>query len=93
MISKKPIGIINIGTGKASTWNDLANAIWKSLGRNAVIEYIEMPETLKKQYQYFTEANISKLRKLGWNQPLLSIFEGTDDYVKGYLNNTETLSV
>ena len=59
----KPKGLFNIGTGKSRTWNDLAKAIFNALDLEPNIEYIEMPDNIKDQYQYFTEADISKLKK------------------------------
>jgi len=59
-------GIFNIGSGAASTWNCLANAIFKAMGRKPDIEYIDMPKDLKEKYQYFTQANLAKLRKAGY---------------------------
>ena len=78
-------GIFNIGSGKAITWNDLAKAIFKAMSLEPCIEYIEMPENLKEQYQYFSEADITKLRKAGYKNKIISIEESVCDYVKNYL--------
>ena len=91
MLKNITAGIINVGTGKAATWNDLANSIWKALGKESSIEYIEMPDKLKEQYQYFTEADISKLKKLGYGDNFLSIEDGTRDYVQNYLESQSYL--
>ena len=58
-------GLYNIGTGKARTWNDLVKAVFAAMGKEPNIEYIEMPDSIRNQYQYFTEADITNLRKAG----------------------------
>ena len=79
-------GIYNVGTGKARTFKDLVIATFKSLNINPNIEYIEMPETLKGKYQYFTEANMEKLRSIGYDKQFYSLEEGVRDYVINYLD-------
>ncbi len=78
-------GIFNIGSGVAHTWNELANAIFKALGKKPNIEYIDMPEELKKRYQYFTQADISKLRNAGYDKSITPLEESVRDYVQNYL--------
>jgi ADP-L-glycero-D-manno-heptose 6-epimerase len=78
-------GIINIGTGVARSFNDLAVSVFDAMGKEVTIEYIDMPEKLKSQYQNFTEADISKIRDFGYNKKIFSLEEGVDDYVKNYL--------
>lgn len=78
-------GIFNIGAGMARNWNDLACAIFSSLGRETKIEYIEMPESIRSQYQYHTCAQIDKVRRAGYDKPILSLEDGITDYVKHYL--------
>lgn len=78
-------GIYNIGTGKAQSWNDVAKAMFKALGVNGEIEYIEMPEILKGKYQYFTEADLKKLRAAGCKHQFMTLEESVGDYVKNYL--------
>lgn len=75
-------GLFNCGTGKARTWNDLANAVFKALGRPADIRYIDMPEKLKGKYQYFTQADTTKLRAAGYTVPFLDLEEAVADYVR-----------
>lgn len=79
-------GIFNVGTGVARTWNDLAKALFTALGKPVNIEYIEMPENLRSQYQYFTQADISKLKKAGYTKPFTPLEIAVKDYV-GYLKN------
>lgn len=77
-------GIFNVGTGQARTWNDLARALFSAVGKKTNIEYIEMPVALRDKYQYFTEAEMSKLRASGYSQPFTSLENAVKDYV-GYL--------
>ena len=79
-------GIYNVGTGLARSWNDLANAAFAAMERIPNIEYVEMPEELKKQYQYFTEADTEKLMsKLGSDWKFTSLEEAVKDYIQNYL--------
>ena len=80
-----PKGIFNIGTGKARTWNDLARAIFKALEQQPKIEYVEMPASLKDKYQYFTQADLSRLKRAGINFQFTSLENAVADYVKEYL--------
>ena len=79
-------GIFNVGTGEAKTWNQLANALFKALNKEPNINYIDMPENIKNQYQYFTQANMSKLKKLGYTKPFTMLEDAVEDYVENYLN-------
>lgn len=78
-------GIINVGTGCARSFHDLALAIFGSLNLTPDIEYIDMPESVRNHYQYFTQADISKLHRLGYTEQTYSLEEAVDDYVKEYL--------
>jgi len=78
-------GIFNAGTGNARTYNDLAKAVFDSLGKEPVIEYIDVPEDIRESYQYFTEAKITRLRNAGYIEPFSAIEEGVKDYVMKYL--------
>lgn len=78
-------GIFNIGSGKARTWNDLARAVFGALGREPHIEYIEMPESIREKYQYFTQADITKLQATGYDVPITSLEDAVRDYVVNYL--------
>ena len=80
--NKQISGIFNIGTGQANTFNDLVYNVYKGLKKNINISYIDMPEKLKSQYQYETEANINKLRKVGYKKKFFSLEEGINDYLK-----------
>ena len=78
-------GIYNLGAGRAESWNDLAHALFKALGKPPAIEYFEMPDNIKNQYQYFTEADLSKLRRTGCPTPFQNLTHGVSDYVKNHL--------
>lgn len=78
-------GIFNVGTGKAQTWIELVTAIFNALEKPVQIEFIDMPEEIKNKYQYFTEANLNKLRSHGYNAPIMDVQNGVTDYVKNYL--------
>jgi ADP-L-glycero-D-manno-heptose 6-epimerase len=78
-------GLFNLGTGKARTWNDLVTAIFKALNKPFNIEYVDLPGPLREKYQYFTEANMNKIKKAGYCIPIKSLEDGVADYVKNYL--------
>ncbi len=78
-------GIFNIGTGKARTWNDMVKAVFAAMNRKPAIEYVEMPDSIRNQYQYFTEADISKLRKAGYKKQITPLEDAIEDYVQNYL--------
>ncbi|MBU4370367.1 MAG: ADP-glyceromanno-heptose 6-epimerase [Syntrophaceae bacterium] len=82
---KEVNGIFNLGTGNARTWNDLIGAVFAALGRPPQIEYIEMPEAIRGQYQYFTEARMEKIRTAGCPAAFRPLEEATADYVKNHL--------
>lgn len=77
----KMSGVLNLGTGQARTFLDLARATFKALNLPERISFIEMPEQLRGKYQYFTEAKINRLRKAGYTAPFLSLEEGIKRYV------------
>nr|WP_321259452.1 ADP-glyceromanno-heptose 6-epimerase [uncultured Pseudodesulfovibrio sp.] len=79
-------GIFNIGTGTARTWNDLAHAVFAALDKEPNIEYIPMPESIRDKYQYFTQADMSKLSAVGCDVKMTSLEDGAKDYVQNYLN-------
>ena len=78
-------GIYNLGTGKARSFYDLAAATFKAMGKETNIEFIDIPEDIRDKYQYFTEANMTKLKNAGYNKKFTSLEEGIEDYVKNYL--------
>ena len=78
-------GIFNIGSGKARSFADLATAIFSALDLEPKIEWIEMPESLREKYQYFTEAPMDRLRQAGWPGQSTPLEEGVRRYVQGFL--------
>lgn len=85
----KTAGIFNLGSGKAESWNDLAHAIFKACGKPPAIEYIEMPDNLKNQYQYFTKADLTKLTTTGCPARFSDLDSGVADYIKNYLSKPD----
>jgi ADP-L-glycero-D-manno-heptose 6-epimerase len=78
-------GLFNLGSGEAHTWLELVRAVFAALGREPRIEFIEMPPTLRDKYQYFTRADISKLRASGYARPVTPLADAVKDYVQNYL--------
>ncbi|MGB0428828.1 MAG: ADP-glyceromanno-heptose 6-epimerase [Bacteroidia bacterium] len=79
-------GLYNLGTGKAQTFLDLATGVFKSLNLESKIEFIDTPEDIRDKYQYFTEANMQKLKNIGYDKPFTSLAQGVKDYVQNYLD-------
>ena len=78
-------GLYNLGSGEANTWLALAAAIFAAMGRPPQIDFIDMPEELRGKYQYFTQADIGKLRATGYARPLTPLADAVRDYVQNYL--------
>jgi len=79
-------GIYNVGTGKARTFDSLVKATFAGLDKKSKIAYIDMPEDIRNTYQYFTEADMHKIKAAGYTQPFYSLEKGVDDYVRNYLS-------
>ncbi len=84
-------GLYNVGAGVARTWNDLAASLFSALNIPARIEFIEMPESIKNQYQYYTCADISKLRATNYETSTISLEEAVRDYAVNYLKSGRRL--
>jgi ADP-L-glycero-D-manno-heptose 6-epimerase len=81
-------GLFNCGTGTARTWVDLANAVFNAMGLKPNIKFVDMPETLKGKYQYYTQADSAKLAKQGgYTMPFMTLEEAVKDYVKHMESN------
>ena len=78
-------GLFNVGTGIPRSFNDLANAVFKNTNKKNNIQYIATPKNIRDQYQYFTKANLTKLRKVGYKEPFFSLEDGIEDYIKNFL--------
>jgi ADP-L-glycero-D-manno-heptose 6-epimerase len=81
----KIAGLFNLGTGNARNWNDLVKAVFAAMDKKSNIEYVPMPDSIKNQYQYFTQADISKLRQAGYKKPTTKLEDAIKDYVQNYL--------
>jgi ADP-L-glycero-D-manno-heptose 6-epimerase len=90
---KERVGLFNVGSGKARTWNDLVSALFAAMDVPAKIEYIELVDHLADKYQYFTEANLTKIKKAGYKKPITSLEDGVADYVKKYLVGKQYLGM
>jgi len=84
--SKLSSAIYNLGTGKARSFHDLVAATFHALGLETKIEFIDMPEDIRDKYQYFTEADMTKLKEAGYTNAFSSLENGVGDYVKNYLS-------
>lgn len=82
-------GIFNVGTGEARAFKDLAIAVMTSMNCKPSITWIVMPDDLKGKYQYYTQANMAKLRAAGYDKPFRSLEDGVRDYVQNYLMQTD----
>jgi ADP-L-glycero-D-manno-heptose 6-epimerase len=83
-------GIYNLGTGKARSWNDLANAVFRAMGREPAIEYVEMPPNIAGQYQNFTEARMEKLSSGPAARQFRTLEDSVTDYVRNHLMNNNS---
>jgi ADP-L-glycero-D-manno-heptose 6-epimerase len=82
---RKNSGIYNLGSGKARTFSDLTKSTFKNMGVAENIDFMDTPTDIRDKYQYFTEANMNKLKSIGYFRPFYTLEEGIEDYVKGYL--------
>jgi len=84
-INRNDGGLFNIATGQTRSWNDLVKATFAAMALPANISYVDMPESIRNQYQYFTRGDITRLRLSGYDKPILTLEQAIDDYVKNYL--------
>ena len=82
-------GIFNVGTGKAESFRDMITAMFKALGRAPNIEYVDMPESIRGQYQYFTQSSVENLRRAGYNTGFTPLETAVARYVTGYLDQKD----
>ena len=82
-------GIFNVGTGRARSFKDLITALFTAFGRDPAIEYIEMPESIRNSYQYFTEAQTANLRRAGYNADFTGLEEAVRHYAVSYLDRAD----
>ena len=85
MEHRKNSGIYNLGTGIARSFNDLGTSTFDAMQKQVQINYIDTPVDIRETYQYFTEANMAKLRSIGYDIPFFTLENGVKDYVQNYL--------
>jgi ADP-L-glycero-D-manno-heptose 6-epimerase len=90
--NKKANGVFNVGSGRARTWLDLANALFAAMNLQTSIEFTDMPDVLRDKYQYFTQADIGKIRGAGYKKETTSLEDAVRDYVVNYLQVEKYLS-
>lgn len=86
-------GIFNIGAGTAQSWNEVAASLFQAVGRPLNIEYIPMPDKLKEKYQYYTCADMTKLRSAGCSHTCMDPDAAVKEYARDYLDSNKRLSV
>lgn len=82
-------GLFNVGTGQARSFYDLAKATWAAINKEPKIGFKDMPEELRGKYQYYTQADLTKLRSFGYDKPMTSLEDGIREYVQNYLNKND----
>jgi ADP-L-glycero-D-manno-heptose 6-epimerase len=86
LMEQRPIsGIFNLGTGKAETFLELVNQTFRAMGKEPRIEFVDTPADIRDKYQYFTQADMQKLRSAGYHNDFSTLTEGVSDYVGKYL--------
>ncbi len=78
-------GLFNVGTGQARTWWELARAMFAAVNKPCSIEFMDMPAEMSANYQNYTQADIGKLRRVGFDRPFTSLEDGVLDYISNYL--------
>ncbi len=82
-------GIYNLGSGQARSFKDVAEIMFKAAGKTAEIEYFDMPSSIRSKYQYFTEADLTRLREAGYTAEMTPLEDGLTDYVQTYLSQPD----
>ncbi len=82
-------GLFNLGTGRARSFADLAAAVFRALGRDSNVAYVDTPPEIRDNYQYFTQAEMKRLRAAGYDSPFRSLEDGVADYVQNYLSRPD----
>ena len=85
MHHRKNSGLYNVGSGQARTFLDLVKAVFAAVNTTEQIGFIDTPEDIRDKYQYFTEANMSKLRRIGYDKEFYALEKGVEEYVKNFL--------
>lgn len=84
-----PSGIYNLGSGRAQTWLELMGALYAAAGKELRVRWVDTPEEIRDRYQYFTQADMSKLRDAGYDAPFASVEDGVADYVNHFLSRDD----
>lgn len=84
-------GLFNIGSGQANTWLALVDSLFSAMGRVPAVDFVDIPANIRDKYQYFTEADIGKLRATGYQARVTPLADAVRDYVQGYLANDSRL--
>jgi ADP-L-glycero-D-manno-heptose 6-epimerase len=84
-------GLFNVGSGEAHTWNDLAQCVFRAMGKDVAIDYVDMPEAIREKYQYATKADIGKLLRTGYRGGITPFQDAVQDYVVNYLATDSVL--
>ena len=82
-------GLFNLGTGRAQTWLELMRALYAAVGQDLQVDWVDTPEEIRDQYQYFTQANMQRLRAAGYDRPFKSVEQGVADYVEQHLSQAD----
>jgi ADP-L-glycero-D-manno-heptose 6-epimerase len=82
-------GLFNVGTGKARSFRDLMRSAYSALGTPPNIHYVDMPEQIRGSYQYFTQSEVDRLRRAGYNGGFTALEDAVETYVKGFLNSAD----
>src|ERR1700733_8970733 len=82
-------GLFNVGTGKARSFRDLMLAAYAALGVAPNIQYVDMPESIRGSYQYFTQSEVDRLQRAGYNGGFTTLEDAVDHYVKGFLDRAD----
>jgi ADP-L-glycero-D-manno-heptose 6-epimerase len=85
MVQRPESGLYNLGTGKARTFSDLVTSTFHAMDMEPSISFVDTPEDIRDKYQYFTEADMAKLRQVGYDKAFTTLEEGVMDYTKNYL--------
>ena len=85
MHHRRDSGLYNLGSGRARSFLDLTRATFQALGVPENIGFIDTPEDIRDTYQYFTEADLTKLRSIGYDRPMTSLEDGVSEYVRDFL--------
>jgi ADP-L-glycero-D-manno-heptose 6-epimerase len=82
-------GLYNVGSGRAQTWLELMSALYQAVDRPLEVRWVDTPVEIRDRYQYFTQADMSKLRSAGYDRTFMSVEEGVADYVLRYLSTAD----